>query len=346
MTLACVRAIRAKGYFTRFTQSLSHCLRMPRCCSAREVGGVCCFIFRTYLMSRIFLLALSVTTLLSAGCSQAQNDTAKELTDSPKSEKKKGKKNKKSEEPAAGLQAVGELQGGVPESSGLAHGVRPGTFFTHGDAGNAPILYLINEKGELLGQRELPLPNVDWESLADDGQGTIYVTDTGNNDNSRRNLVIYRLNPDQPDKVGKISFRYADQTAFPPAKDERNFDCEASLWHAGKLYLFTKDRAQQRTSKVYTVPDQPGSYTAQLLTQLSIAGEVTGADLSPDGRHLALLGQEKLYLFTGNDLASALQAPPKTISLNGAGQTEGILFLDNNTLLISTEQGALYRHHL
>ena len=297
-------------------------------------------------MSKLFLLALGLTTLYSAGCSQAQNETANELTTSPKPEKK-GKKTKKGAQGLpAGLRAVGELQGGVPESSGLAHGVRPGTFFTHGDAGTTPMLYLINEKGELLGQRELPIPNVDWESLADDGRGTIYVADTGNNNNSRRDLAIYRLNPDQPDKVGKISFRYADQTAFPPSKDERNFDCEASLWHAGKVYLFTKDRAQQRSSKVYTVPDQPGSYTAELLTKLSIAGEVTGADLSPDGRHLALLGREELYLYAGNDLAGALKATPTIVSLNGAGQTEGLLFLDNNTLLISTEQGTLYRHQL
>ncbi|MBC8082374.1 MAG: hypothetical protein H7Z21_04125 [Hymenobacter sp.] len=299
-------------------------------------------------MSRILLLALGLTTVLSSGCSQAQNDIANEPTDPAAAEKpgkKKGRKNKKGDkELTAGLQVVGELQGGVPESSGLAHGVRPGTFFTHGDAGTTPVLYLINEQGELLGQRELPVPNIDWESLADDGQGTIYVTDTGNNANARQDLAIYRLNPDQPEKAGKISFRYADQRAFPPAKDERNFDCEASLWHAGQVYLFTKDRARRSTSKVYTVSDQPGSHTAQLLTGLAIEGEVTGADLSPDGRHLALLGQEKLYLYEGNDLAGALKAPLKTVSLKGAGQTEGILFLSNNTLLISTEQGVLYRY--
>ncbi|HEX8425303.1 hypothetical protein [Hymenobacter sp.] len=301
-------------------------------------------------MSRISLLALGLIALLGSGCSQAQSDTAEQLNDSPKSEKKKGKKDKKDGKEdkvmATGLQPVGELQGSVPESSGLAHGNRPGTFYTHGDAGTTPVLYLINEKGELLGQRELPVPNVDWESLADDGKGTIYVADAGNNNNSRQDLAIYRVNPDQPNKVGKISFRYADQKAFPPAKEERNFDCEASLWHAGKLYLFTKDRAQRSTSKVYTLTDQPGTQTAQLLTMLPIAGEVTGADLSPDGRHLALVGQQALYLYDGNDLESALKATPKTVSLKGAGQTEGILFLDNGTLLISTEQGSLYRYQL
>ncbi|AII51190.1 hypothetical protein [Hymenobacter sp. APR13] len=312
-------------------------------------------------MSRTFLLTLGLATLLTSACSQAQNEVSNDLTatsdtndrggDDQKSGKKgkKGKKDKKGNDasaPLGVLQPVGELQGGIPESSGLAHGGRPGTFYTHGDAGTSPTLYLINEKGEKLGERELPVTNIDWESLADDGKGTVFITDAGNNNNTRRDLAIYRVEPQSPNSVGKISFRYPDQTAFPPAKDERNFDCEASLWSAGKLYLFTKDRANQTTSKVYSVSDQPGSHVAELLTKLSIAGEVTGADLSPDGRHLALLGREELYLLEGTDLNSALKATPKTVSLKGAGQTEGLLFLDNGTLLISTEQGALYRYKL
>ncbi|MBD2715777.1 hypothetical protein KBK19_12095 [Microvirga sp. STR05] len=300
-------------------------------------------------MPRIFLLSLGLITMLSTACSQAQSDTAKEMNDAPKTEKKKGKKGKKdkaSSGSVASLQPVGELQGGIPESSGLAHGGRPGTFYTHGDAGTSSTLYLINEQGEKLGERELSVRNIDWESLADDGKGTVFVTDAGNNNNSRRDLAIYRVNPQQPDNVGKISFRYPDQSAFPPPKEERNFDCEASLWHDGKVYLFTKDRANQSTSKVYSVSDQPGSYVAESLAKLRISGEVTGADLSPDGRHLALLGRQELYLFEGNDLNSALKATPKNISLKGAGQTEGVLFLDNGTLLISTEEGALYRYKL
>ncbi|WP_157530611.1 hypothetical protein [Hymenobacter norwichensis] len=303
-------------------------------------------------MPRSFLLALGLTTLLSTACSQAQSDKTNnsETATTEKQKGKKGKKNKgdksKSEKAVAGLEKMASLDGNIRESSGLAHGGRPGTYYTHSDAGNPPVLYLFNEQGKLLGERELPVTNVDWESLAEDNQGNVYVVDAGNNNNSRRDLAIYRVKPDQPDKVGKISFRYADQKAFPPTKEERNFDCEASLWHAGKVYLFTKDRAQQSTSKVYTLPDQPGTQTAQLLTELSISGEVTGADLSPDSQHLALVGREMLYLYEGNDFAGALKASVKTVSLKGAGQTEGVLFLDNNTLLISTEQGSLYRYKL
>jgi hypothetical protein len=298
-------------------------------------------------MPRSFLLALGLTTLLSTACSQAQSDKTKDL-DTATTEKQKGKKGKKNkgEKTVAGLEKIATLDGTIRESSGLAHGGRAGTYYTHSDAGNPPILYLFDEQGKLLGERELPVTNVDWESLAEDNKGNVYVVDAGNNNNTRRDLTVYRVKPQESDKVDKISFSYSDQKEFPPAKEERNFDCEASLWHAGKLYLFTKDRAQQNTSKVYTLPDQPGEQTAQLLTKLAVEGEVTGADLSPDGRHLALMGREMLYLYEGNDLAGALKATVKTVSLKGAGQTEGVLFLDNNTLLISTEQGSLYRYKL
>ncbi|QIX62443.1 hypothetical protein HER32_15145 [Hymenobacter sp. BT18] len=285
--------------------------------------------------------------LLTSSCSEAQSsgETEKNQADKGKKEGKKGKKNK-GNAPTADLQRLGELSGGVPESSGLARGPRPGTFYTHADAGNAPVLFEVDAQGKLLNSLKLPVENTDWESLAQDNSGNIFVTDAGNNNNSRRDLVIYRLNPSQPQQVGRISFAYADQSEFPPTKSDRNFDCEASLWHNGQLYLFTKDRAQHSTSKVYTLPDQPGKHTAKLLTKLSIAGEVTGADLSPDGRHLALLGREQLFLLEGNSLDEALKATPKVISLSGAGQTEGVVFTDNGTLVISTEQGAIYQYKL
>ena len=147
-------------------------------------------------------------------------------------------------------------------------------------------------------------------------------------------------------QVGKIDFTYADQTEFPPKKKQRNFDCEASLWHDGQVWLFTKDRALASTSKVYSVPDQPGTHDAKLVTRLAIAGEVTDAALRADGRRLVLLGRGELFILDGNSWAEILKATPRKVSLDGAGQTEGAVFKDDATLLISTEQGALYEFTL
>ena len=48
----------------------------------------------------------------------------------------------------------------------------------------------------------------------------------------------------------------------------------------------------------------------------------------------------------GSSYISILRATPRQISLAGAGQTEGAVFKDENTLLISTEKGALYEYKL
>jgi len=291
-------------------------------------------------MRKVVLLITLFSTLIGSSCSEAQSDDK-----SGKGKKKKGKADSEAatDELVPGLQKVGQMDGGVSESSGLAHAGTAGTFYTHADAGNEPIIYKVDMTGRLLERSKLPFTNVDWESLAQDDKGTLFIVDAGNNNNSRRDLAVYRLNPGTSETT-KISFAYSDQKAFPPAKTARNFDCEASLWHAGKLYLFTKDRAQHSTSKVYTLSDQPGQQTARLLTSLRIPGEVTDANLSPNGKRLALLGREELFILDGDDLASALKATPKQYSLKGAGQTEGMVFQSDSTLMISTEEGFMYQY--
>jgi hypothetical protein len=108
------------------------------------------------------------------------------------------------------------------------------------------------------------------------------------------------------------------------------------------VYLFTKDRATQSTCKVYSVPETPGTYTAKAITKLAIAGEVTDATLSPSGNRLVLLARQEAFVLEGNSWDAILKATPRHIDLAGAGQTEGAAFKDENTLLITTEQGAVY----
>ncbi len=237
---------------------------------------------------------------------------------------------------------VGTLAAGILESSGLCPAPQAGTFFTFGDGGQAPAIFRVDAVGRQLGQFTLGAKNHDWESLSRDGAGNYYLGDCGNNDADRQNLAIIKFRPENPALVEKIKFSYPDQTEFPPAKKQRNFDCEASLWHGGQVYLFTKDRGQQATCKVYTVPDQPGTYVAKLVAKIALPGEVTDAALSPDGRRLVLLARQELFVLDGNSWEELLRATPRRVGLEGAGQTEGVAFKDARTLLISTEEGTLY----
>jgi hypothetical protein len=301
------------------------------------------------LYNPFILRPLLGAMLLTAGCSQAQSDQAsadKSEVTAQTSQGKKGKKGshkKKGDQPLpAGLRPVGTLTDGILESSGLCAAPEAGTYFTFGDDGQQPLVYRVDATGQQVGQFTLGSPNHDWESLSRDPSGNYYMGDCGNNNSDRQNLAILKFRPEQPSQVAKIKFKYPDQTEFPPSKKERNFDCEASLWHDGQVYLFTKDRATQSTCKVYTVPETPGTYTAKAVTKLAIAGEVTDATLSPSGHRLVLLARQEAFVLEGNSWDAILKATPRHIDLAGAGQTEGAAFKDENTLLITTEQGAMY----
>lgn len=296
------------------------------------------------------LLPAAAALLLTTACSQAQSEKkAEAATQTPATDMPKGGDRRKNKEAAAaipGLTKVGSIKGVVPESSGLAPAPTTGHYYSFGDDGNAPTLYEIDGTGQLARTLDVPATNRDWESLSRDNSGNYYIGDCGNNESARRDLKIYKFNPGTPQQVGTIAFSYPDQSEFPPKKKQRNFDVEASLWHDGQVWLFTKDRAQSQTSKVYTVPEQPGTYTAKQVTSLAISGQVTDAALRPDGRRLVLLGRGELFILDGNTWADILKATPREVSLEGAGQTEGAVFKDNNTLLISTEKGDLYEYQL
>jgi uncharacterized protein YjiK len=292
-------------------------------------------------MRMILTLALLALTM---ACS-AQADDAKQG-----GKKKKGGKKKASTEAmasVAGLTRTGSLAG-VAESSGLALAGAPGTFYTHGDHGNRAELYRINWEGKLLDK--LPVmgaENQDWEALAHDNQNRLYIADVGNNANNRRDLVIYRFDPKEPQAApARIQFTYSDQKEFPPTnKAARNFDCESVVWREGTLYLFTRDRGQHRHCRVYALDAQPGQGIAKPIGEYELDGEISGADISPNGRQLALIGREQLFLI---DLPATgiIGGKPRTMALKGAGQTEGVVFVDDKTLAITTEQGAIYRLEL
>ena len=305
-------------------------------------------------MRFIPFLPIATALLLTVSCSEAQSDKSDSgKTKTAKSTGKGGpqkggnrRKNKEAAATIAGLQRVGSLKGVVPESSGLAPGSTAQSYYSFGDDGNSPVLYEITDTGRLLRSIDIGAQNNDWESLSRDSEGNYYIGNCGNNESTRRNLSIYRVRLDNPQQVGLINFSYPDQTEFPPNKKARNFDCEASLWQGGDVWLFTKDRGQSSTSNVYSVPDHAGTYTATKVASLAIPGQVTDAALRPDGHRLVLLGRGELFILDGNTWADILKAAPRQVSLEGAGQTEGAVFKDNNTLLISTEQGEMYEYTL
>jgi hypothetical protein len=278
------------------------------------------------LKFKLFTIYVFFETLL-CGCSADQKREGFEIRSKDYTIEQVGKMNKKE----------------VKESSGLELSA-DGDLWTHADGGNLPVLYKIDATGKLIGEREVPnTTNTDWEDLAQDEAGNLYIGDVGNNDNKRQNLRIFRIKEAAGSQVDTIRFSYADQKMFPPKKGDRNFDCEAFIYHQDHLYLFTKDRGKNQLVKVYKVPAAPGNYSVLPFDSIQISTMITAADISPDGKKLALLGYGNIYLcdITGTD--DFFSGKKYCIPFEKTGQAEALVFLDNNNFVFTNEGGKIFK---
>jgi hypothetical protein len=250
----------------------------------------------------------------------------------------------------------------LPEASGL-HIAAPDSLWWLNDSGNAPLLYCTDGNGNL--RRELKVgeaANRDWEDLAADDTGHLYIGDFGNNDNQRQDLCIYIFQPGTG-ALDSIQFRYPDQAAFPPEeREDWTFDMEGFFYHQDSLHLFSKDKTREHSfiTKHYVLPAKAGSYTAELRRSLQLPKRVvTGAAISADGKTVALLSYRfKLWLgfipltpadvflfrnFPGNDfLAGQMEQLPAARCL-WPTQFEAIDFAGPDSLYIASERTPLYR---
>ncbi|MER2996904.1 hypothetical protein [Pontibacter populi] len=245
------------------------------------------------------------------------------------------------------FETLATLPGAIQESSGIEIMSENGNYLTHNDANNKPYLYEINEAGKLIKTHKFQLPNVDWEDLTRDDSGNLYIGDIGNNNSKRDELAIYKVSLQDMENPQAIRFTYEDYKGKPSKKDKSSFDCEAIFWYDGNLYLISKDRNGRNEAKVYQLSDEPGNHTAKKIGTVKMREPVTGASISPDGSTVALLSEGKIHLYRNvENPESFFEGESEEIQLSGAGQTEAVTFKDNNTLILTSEGGSLFRYTL
>lgn len=250
------------------------------------------------------------------------------------------------------LLKIQHLPATMKEVSGIEKFPNSQMIWMINDSGNENVIYGLKPGETTLKNIEISnAENKDWEDLARDTSGNLYIGDFGNNRNKRDDLVIYKVkNPEQitseETTAKKISFRLEDQTEFPPKRKHRNFDIEAFAHFNGNLYLFTKNRSSKSNgvSKIYRLPDAPGKHKAKLIGEFQsckeISCRITGASISEDGQTLILLTNKSLYMitdFNGDDFAGG---KIKHLEFSHNSQKESVCFKDSSSLYLTDEQSA------
>jgi hypothetical protein len=260
---------------------------------------------------------------------------------------------------------VGQLPDDVVrESSGLVRGTRHPErriYWTLNDSGDVARIIAIDETGKLL--RDVAIPgatNVDWEELAIDEQGRLIIADIGDNLRRRKSITLYRL--PEPDALNdKEEIKPPEEFCFNYPEQNVACDAEALFVRGDAAYLFSKSATGTRVFLLDLSGDVKGVRVAKQLDLRTDLGLLTGAAISPDGRHVALLNYVSIAIY---DLGSAFEKQevvgertvekaaqasiaalfkaPRRNRISFLGQTEAIAW-DGADLVLTTEGGAIYR---
>lgn len=251
---------------------------------------------------------------------------------------------------------TGTLPKAVRESSGLVKSRRhpdKDVFWTLNDSGNPAWIYAVDGEGGLLREVEIPkAKNIDWEDLALDDSGRLVIADIGDNARKRTSFTLYRLpEPDAFNKDEKVSEPQAFQFRFPDG--EGPFDAEALFARGPCAYLLTKDAKTTRCYRL-PLPEKPPPdgkpVVAEFVGSTEKIATITGASISPDGLHIALVTYLAVRVVDlqepfGKDLKAAaadLFEKPGRTRLSAVGQREAVAW-DGDNLVFTVEAGAIYR---
>tara|TARA_Y100001980_G_C14516926_1_gene292238 strand:+ start:82 stop:912 length:831 start_codon:yes stop_codon:yes gene_type:complete len=214
---------------------------------------------------------------------------------------------------------------------------------TINDSGNDPVLFYINESGNILDERKLNCcKNNDWESLAADSD-YVYIADFGNNYDTRKNLSIIKIPIDKSSNENPeiINFLYPEQKKFKRIYRRSEYDAEALISFGDILLIFTKNK-RKKITEIYSLPKYGGNFQAQKIGSLNTESIVTGADYDKKTNTLVLtstINFDEYYILVVNNFS--LNNKDHKINMYeipiGKTQVEAIKIIDENTFWITSE---------
>ncbi len=235
----------------------------------------------------------------------------------------------------------------IRESSGVAASRRHRPIlWTHNDSGDDPVIYATDLEGRDLGfVRVAGAQARDWEDLAlgpcpAASGDCLYIADTGDNDQKRREARIYILPepgvpvPSGPVEARTVTLRFTD----------RPYNIEAlAVEPSGAVWLFSKGLADTAIF-VFRIPADELTNDSIAMTATGrldfdpitpVGQVVTGAAISALGARLAVRTYTQIFFYriTGEQLTRESVCWIGPLEPQG----EAIDFLDESTMVLTSE---------
>jgi hypothetical protein len=250
----------------------------------------------------------------------------------------------------------------IDEASGIAQGIgSPGVYYVQNDSGDSARFFAVDVKtGRTRAVFTVPgAVNHDWEDLAvapdDRGTPSVWLADIGDNDASRSEVDVYRV--DEP-RVDMSHYGRTETTARPDMWRLRYpsgpVDAESlAVTPSGRAFVITK--AATGRSTVYELPARPDPNRVQTMRRIAairlpahgglvpatLQRLATGAAINADGSLLVVRTYTDAYLWRihRDDVAAALRHRPRRVALPLQQQGEGVCFAGQSLALDSEGRG-------
>jgi hypothetical protein len=199
---------------------------------------------------------------------------------------------------ASSFQVIGRISSpAIRESSGVVASRRfPDVLWTHNDGGNGSFIFAITRAGRLLARYAVGAPEVDWEDIAIDDSGRLYIADIGNNFLRKRTLQVYRVPEPDPRALSasgeapRVTLRpdRVWQVTYPGAP----FNAESFFIVGGHGYVVEKN-VDGAEAGVYRFALDPSPRVEPIALErvatIPLRWPVASADASCDGKYLAVM---------------------------------------------------------
>ena len=235
----------------------------------------------------------------------------------------------------------------VDELSGIAVSrLDPTVYWVHEDGDESDRLLAVDAEGAVLSEQGLPDEIDDLEDISavvdpQTGTPTLFLADTGDNDEERDNAAVWVVAEPDPWIDGELVPLRMELT-YPDGP----VDAESLLVDplTMDLYLLTKESDEARVYVKRAPHDDEGPFEVEALgTWSSLDFMASGGDVSADGTRVVVRGYSshaRVWMRDGYlPLEAAFDEDPCTVDIRSEEQGEGVAFTADGAGLVTVSEG-------